>query len=78
MHVTAQRQLDDLHLNLCVCMYVCMFVCVCMYVCMYKRHKCVDERRKPVSEQRGAAQCLICRKWFRSRGGLALHTYHGS
>ena len=40
--------------------------------------KCVDERRKPVSEQRGAAQCLTCRKWFRSRGGLALHTCHGS
>ena len=29
-----------------------------MYVCM----------QKPVSEQRGAAQCLQCLKWFRSRG----------
>ena len=38
-----------------------------------KRHKCVTERRKPVSEQRGAAQCSVCNKWFRSRGGLALH-----
>ena len=38
-----------------------------------KRHKCVDERRKPVSQQRGAVQCEGCRKWFRSRGGLAVH-----
>ena len=36
-----------------------------------KRHKCVAERQKPVSEQRGAAQCLHCMKWFKSRGGLA-------
>ena len=35
------------------------------------RHKCVAERQKPVSEQRGAAQCLHCMKWFKSRGGLA-------
>ena len=41
--------------------------------CDRKRHKCVAERQKPVSEQRGAAQCLQCLKWFRSRGGLALH-----
>ena len=39
-----------------------------------KRHKCLSERNKPVSEQRGAAQCQTCRKWFRSRGGLAVHT----
>ena len=38
-----------------------------------KGHKCVTEREKPVSEQRGAAQCLQCMKWFKSRGGLALH-----
>ena len=38
-----------------------------------KRHKCVTEREKPVSEQRGAAQCMQCMKWFKSRGGLALH-----
>ena len=41
--------------------------------CDRKRHKCAAERQKPVSEQRGAAQCLQCLKWFRSRGGLALH-----
>ena len=39
-----------------------------------KRHKCLDERRKPVSQQSGAVQCDVCRKWFRSRGGLAVHT----
>ena len=39
-----------------------------------KRHKCLSERNKPVSEQRGAAQCQTCRKWFGSRGGLAVHT----
>ena len=43
-----------------------------------KRHKCVNERMMPVSEQRGAAQCLKCREWFRSRGGLALHSCHDS
>ena len=39
-----------------------------------KRHKCLREREKPVSEQRGAAQCLQCQRWFKSRGGLAVHT----
>ena len=43
-----------------------------------KRHKCLDEKRKPVSKRSGAVQCDVCRKWFRSRGGLAsphLQTY---
>ena len=31
-----------------------------------KRHKCVAERRKPVSEQRGSVQCQMCKRWFRS------------
>ena len=35
-----------------------------------KRHKCVLERSKPVSEQSGALQCS---RWFRSRGGLSVH-----
>ena len=39
-----------------------------------KRHKCLDERRKPVSEQRGAVQCQTCRRWFRSKGGMAVHS----
>ena len=39
-----------------------------------KRHKCLAERQKPVSEQRGSVQCLQCKEWFRSRGGLAVHT----
>lgn len=38
-----------------------------------KRHKCLDERRKPVSQQKGAVQCGTCRKWFKSRGGLTVH-----
>ena len=38
-----------------------------------KRHKCVAERRKPVSEQRGLVQCQMCRRCFRSKGGLAVH-----
>ena len=38
-----------------------------------KRHKCVDERRKPVSQQKGAVQCGTCHRWFRSRGGKAVH-----
>jgi len=37
-----------------------------------KRHKCVTGRRKPVNEQRGAVQCEVCLKWFRSKGGLAV------
>ena len=40
-----------------------------------KRHKCTSEREKPVCEQHGATQCTDCSGWFRSRGGLAVHTY---
>ena len=38
-----------------------------------KRHKCVTERQKLISEQCGAAQCQVCQSWFRSTGGLAVH-----
>ena len=38
-----------------------------------KRHKCLAERQKPISEQRGAVQCQQCHSWFRSRGGLIVH-----
>ena len=38
-----------------------------------KRHKCVAERARPVEKQRGAVQCSVCRKWFRSKGGHAVH-----
>ena len=38
-----------------------------------KRHKCISERQKPISEQRGAVQCTQCNRWFRSRGGLSVH-----
>ena len=38
-----------------------------------KRHKCILERSKPVSEQHGAVQCTRCQRWFRSRGGFSVH-----
>jgi len=38
------------------------------------RHKCLSGRAKPVREQAGAVQCERCERWFRSRGGLAVHT----
>ena len=38
-----------------------------------KRHKCVDERLRPVCEQQGAVQCPQCQRCFRSKGGLAVH-----
>ena len=38
-----------------------------------KRHKCISERQKPVSEQCGAVQCTRYRRWLRSLGGLAVH-----
>ena len=38
-----------------------------------KRHKCLEERSKPLCEQRGATQCPTCKRWFKSRGGLAVH-----
>ena len=41
------------------------------------RHKCLSERRKPVSDQAGSMQCESCGRWFRSRGGLAVHRCRG-
>ena len=38
-----------------------------------KRHKCLEERQKSVSERRGAVKCMVCRRWLHSRGGLAVH-----
>ena len=40
-----------------------------------KRHKCLAERSLPVEEQQGATQCLVCHRWFCSRGGFAIHKY---
>ena len=37
------------------------------------RHKCLEERARPVSEQRGASQCGWCGRWLRSGGGLVRH-----
>lgn len=39
-----------------------------------KRHKCTSERSKPVCQQKGAVLCQVCQRWFRSKGGLAVHT----
>ena len=39
----------------------------------FKRHKCREERGRPVEQQRGACRCGGCHRWFRSRGGLAVH-----
>ena len=30
-------------------------------------------RHKPVHQQQGALQCFTCERWFRSKGGLAVH-----
>ena len=38
-----------------------------------KGHKCVNERRNPLCKHLGAVQCQSCQKWFRNRGGLAVH-----
>ena len=38
-----------------------------------KRHKCTEERRKPVGEQAGSVQCTVCQRWFLSAGGLSVH-----
>ena len=38
-----------------------------------KRHKCLAERAKPITEQRGTLYCSKCQKLFSSRGELAGH-----
>lgn len=38
-----------------------------------KRHKCLEERSKPVSSQSGSKYCPECGRWFRSPGGFAKH-----
>lgn len=42
------------------------------------RHKCIPERQKPVSQQRGSRMCKVCGRWFRSPGGLAVHKCQGA
>ena len=37
------------------------------------RHKCINEREKPIHEQAGAIQCQRCERWFKSSGRLAVH-----
>ena len=38
-----------------------------------KRHKCLEERLKPICDQHGAVQCPKCEKWFKSKGDMAVH-----
>ena len=38
-----------------------------------ERYKCTAELQKPVQEQEGAVERLMCGRWLRSRGGLAVH-----
>ena len=37
------------------------------------RHKCKEERSKPIADQIGSRKCPACKRWFRSTGGLAVH-----
>ena len=41
--------------------------------CDKARHKCIEERQKPVNEQTGAVRCEHCHRLFRSKGGLLVH-----
>ena len=34
---------------------------------------CIAEGQKPVQEQEGAVEGVMCGRWLRSRGGLAVH-----
>ena len=37
------------------------------------RHKCIEERVKPVHQQQGAPQRTAFGRWFKSKGDLAVH-----
>ena len=37
-----------------------------------KRHKCIAEREY-IHQQKGAIECQTCKKYFRSKGGYAIH-----
>ena len=39
------------------------------------RNKFTAEHQKPVQEQEGAVEYLMCGHWLRSRGGLAVHQW---
>ena len=38
-----------------------------------KSYKCRVEREKPVEKQKGSVQYSWCKRWMRSKGGLAVH-----
>ena len=37
------------------------------------RHKCTADRLKRIEDQWGSCRCTHCGRWFRSKGGLAVH-----
>ena len=41
------------------------------------KDKCQEEREKPVWQQRGVIECLVCERWFKSRG-VTVHRCHMS
>ena len=59
----SHQQYTCMHMYVCVCACtcVCVYVCVCVHMCV------------PVEKQRGVFQCSHCTRWFRSKGGLAVH-----
>ena len=40
------------------------------------RHKCIEERLKPVHQQQSDLRCSNCGRWFKSKDVLAVHNCH--
>ena len=55
---------------------VCCAICERLFATesVLRRHKCREERLKPIHEQAGAVLCETCHRWFASRGGFAVHS----
>ena len=55
---------------------VCCAICERLFASEsgLRRHKCREERLKPIHEQAGAVLCEPCHRWFASRGGFAVHS----
>ena len=75
-----KRELVCTRARVCVVCDVCVCVCAPCAVCGRSlsesgmaRHKCKEERRKPIADQIGSRKCPACKRWFRSAGGLAVH-----
>ena len=86
--MSCQLAVSTCVMSFCLCLIVCVCVCVCVCVPVKcevcsrefsresdkKRSECLVKRRKPVSEQSGAVQYCRCEKWFKSNGGLSVHS----